>query len=728
MKVLFLACLLAIFFPGVAYAAQTSRTLQPGNTYEFIGVDARVISNVNVTGTGRYQIVAWDEDGEVTRFGMAGGRVSVGGVGGVHITPGQAMTVSFDSSRLRFRQLSGTALRRFELQPGRTLTFENSHGEGLNIRTSQGSVYSYAVFNRIGAATRFSSEQRLPQFSIPANTSVAITPVGQPMEIYFPTLWYGREITVTASGTPPLAIIELLAGQVYEIVNDGNTSRTLNLESDEGGISFDYIVRGADGHVIRYGSQLAETLQVLTNQTMAITPQGDGKLVFPQIWVEDIGINQSTATPAMFQELAPGQTLTITNNEALRTHRVFITNPDAGYDFSFDYVLQNEDDVSFGTREIVADDRSEFFLRGGSSVTITALDEVLAINIPQVDTLNTRLGATSALTRHELNPGESMMLENSGDSNIWLLTTSEDSANIDYLRRYMPSEEIISFGRTQANSASNMPASDTARAGANAFRLPGNESAHITNVSDEVITLHFSEIDELSITTTSRQALFRRQLTQGQAVQVTNVDRHYNHSFQIVNESRRSPGQTRVFEYVRYSNRENIASFGEAPIGEMEVRSGGRVNLMPLDSSHFDISIVFPREWERYLSVTTWNEAPLHRITLIPGQRTTITNNLSRSFTMRNNTSPTSAAGYFLHILPPAELEQYPWVTCPDTGETIYLDVTTREPIYRGSEDEPIYGPITLSPRHEVTIFATVGADLELWLPMRWARMLRLVR
>jgi len=338
MKILLLSCLLAILFPGVVYASQTSRTLQTGNTYEFIGVDARVISHVNITGAGRYQIVAWDEDGEVTRFGMAGGRISVAGIGGVHITPTQAMTVNFDSSRLRFRQLSGDALRRFQLQPDQTLIFENSHNETLNIRTSQGAVYSYAIFNRIGAATRFSSELRLPQFNIAASTSVAITPVDQPMEIYFPTLWYGREITVTTSETPPIAAIELLTGQVYEVSNTGNATRNLNLESEEGGVSFDYILRGADGHVIRYGSQLAENLQVQTNQTLTITPLSDGKLVFPHIWLEYISLNQGTET-AMFQELSPGQTLTITNNETLRNHRIFITNPDAGYDFSFDYVM-----------------------------------------------------------------------------------------------------------------------------------------------------------------------------------------------------------------------------------------------------------------------------------------------------------------------------------------------------------------------------------------------------
>ena len=237
-KIIFLACatLLLSLLPMTMYA----RTLQPGNVYEFVGRDARVVSHVSVTGAGRYEIVAWNERGEVTRFGTGSGRFSVSGTGGVAISPFAPITVSYDSSRVTLRQSPGTALRQIEVQTGQTLKFQNNQLANAHIRTSHrnDTRFDYVILNRIEDVVNFSRDVELAQIRVPVEGAITITATGNPVILYFPTRWLGDGLQVTTLDHPALASMELLAGQTYAFENYGTTMRTLRISQEFAGAIF----------------------------------------------------------------------------------------------------------------------------------------------------------------------------------------------------------------------------------------------------------------------------------------------------------------------------------------------------------------------------------------------------------------------------------------------------------------------------------------------------------
>jgi len=188
-KILIAAILTALLalIPTMVFASQTNRTLQPGNVYEFTGLDARVISHINVTGTGRYEIVAWNSQGEITRFGTSLGRFSVSGTGGVQVTPFAPLAVSFDTSRVRLSVQTGSALTSVDVPQGQTMRFANNHATSVNVRAANTSVFDFAAFNRSGNNTDFGRLVRLPQMSLPAGGYALVTAANSSTSIYFPT-------------------------------------------------------------------------------------------------------------------------------------------------------------------------------------------------------------------------------------------------------------------------------------------------------------------------------------------------------------------------------------------------------------------------------------------------------------------------------------------------------------------------------------------------------------
>ena len=396
---IFAAVLLA---PVAVYASQTSRTLRPGNVYEFTGIDARVISHVNSPGTGRYEIVTWNSEGDITRFGTGTGRFSISGTGGAAISPLTAITVTFDSSRLRITSQAGTALEHVQVSAGQTVQIANSRNSNMHVRTSPASNFDFALFNRMGGSTNFMQDIRMPQMSIPAGGSLMLTAVDNQMGIYFPARM-SSYITVENVGHPAIFTMELLAGQVYSISNTGNTVVNLPIVMPyEGAIfSFEYITRGRDGHVSGYGQRDTNTLQLASMNSISITPTMDGEFAFPYLWLENVSIQHGELTPR-YMPITRGQSITVTNTDANRAHSVFVRCPDNENAFELEYVIQRGYEVIANTTTVFAGGSATINLQGVSQATITIIeaDSHLAVHLPNADEITAAPSTAAAMARH----------------------------------------------------------------------------------------------------------------------------------------------------------------------------------------------------------------------------------------------------------------------------------------------------------------------------------------
>jgi hypothetical protein len=415
----------------------------------------------------------------------------------------------------------------------------------------------------------------------------------------------------------------------------------------------------------------------------------DGELFFPSAWLENLRVAYGTISP-MYQTLQSGHSLTITNNDEHRSHSVFINSPDEEYGFRLDYVTLLDDEVTVNTREFFPGDRMTLTLQAGAQTTITILESVghLEISFPDIDEITFVQIMQGALARRVLEPGQSVSVSYGGEDYIRILTVSDETnsdAVLDSVRYY--ENEIDSFGPFAVGTH---------------IVFAEGQSTLITNSSDEYITFRIPQIyldNGLEFEETEDEALFR--LVVDSPVQIENRDRHYNHSFAVQNETGRNLRGRRALEFITFAagTGNNIVDFGERGLGEIELPPQQRMVVAPVPDG-ISPSIIFPAEWYGvYFRTSAALETPLHRITLRPGRRLTVTNNTRHSFMLHNN-SETTAAGYFITTLPPG-------------------------PLHRGSVNEPAQGPIDILANTEIRITATTGADLELWMPTRWARQLR---
>jgi len=660
--------------------------LQPGNVYEFTGLDARVISHVNVTGTGRYDIVAWDSQGEITRFGTGMGRFSVSGTGGVAITPIAPLSVTFDSSRIRLQSEAGSALIHTRIPVGQTVNFANHNSVNLHIRTHQLSNFDYVIFNRAGHSTDFAREVRLPQISIPVGGSISITAALRETSVYFPSRLVGY-VTTGNLAQPAIHTIELLTGQVYALSNSSDRAYNLRIEPPfpDATFAFEYITRGRDGHVTSHGERDANQLQLAARHSISITPIMDGEMFFPSTWLRDIRVGHGVISP-IYQTIQSGRSLTITNTDAHRSHSVFISCPDDEIGFVIDYVTVLDDEVAFNTAEIFPGESKTLTLQAGAQTTITILEAEapLAISFPNIAEIASVPSPAGAIVRYVLEPGQSVYISYSGEESVRVLPVSDEQnsdAKLDYVRYY--DDEIESFGTFALRSI---------------ISFEEGQSALITNAADEKITLRIPQFyldNGLTLQASDAPALFR--LVAASPAQIENRDRHYNHSFSVQNETGRNLRQgASILEFVTYSTSTNIADFGERGLGTLEIPAGQRMIIAPVPNG-ITPSIIFPAEWYGlYFRTSAAQEAPLHRITLRPGRRLTVTNNTRNSFVLQNNSETTAAGFVFGRVMASQEVN-------------------------------PLQGPIEIDARTEIVITATSGANLELWLPTRWARQLGLV-
>ena len=733
-----LIALMVLALPITVSASQQVRVLEPGNVYEFTGLDARVVSHVSVRGAGRFQIVSWNEDGEVTRFGIAAGRFSVSGLGVTEISPLVPMTVTFDSSRLGISERAGFALRQIEIDIGETVILENRESDTLNIRTNNDAYFDFVVTNRAGDAINFDVDVRLPQISIPARGEISITAADEAVLVYFPENWYGEEVLVGESDYFTLQKFLLRPNQAYTltILTDNTYAPRLSAFYENEILLYEYVIRGRDGHVSRYGESEGEEIRLAPQQAFIITPAVYTKMYFPTEW--GIEVENGVAAP-VFLTLEPNMSLEISNSDELRAHTIFLRCSEDEREFSFDYVMLYDDEIFFTVTEDFILPQAAISLPAGATVTITAIDayEALSVSVPDIPAISADFTEHSALVRRRVSQGESVFVTSSDDVTILI---HEDP---DFIR-YDENGEILHFGIV----------SDGAY-----FELEESQSALFTS-NEYTATLIFPRVsaDALTIESRNEAALYRIELTYGEVLQIDNSDRQrYNRYFLVQSfEDRETSGF--VYDFVMTANDGTVMDYGAGIFGYHHLPINRRITLMPQEGE--TLYVAFPESWlGSTLRTRRVSHAPLHRVTVSPGRSIVLNNRTNNNFVIANNSRDTRAG---FHIYGQGEMVRRYQDFVINEGEQInygdffppgwsiifdYFDLWgfmnipappqfERIPHYEFVPARPVNihtdipeeGEIFLAAGTRITLTAALGEDLELWLPRSWAQSLGLLR
>ncbi|MCL2197695.1 MAG: hypothetical protein FWB80_02120 [Defluviitaleaceae bacterium] len=729
----FVGCLFLTFLlaPIGMQASRQTRTLQPGYVYTFTGLDARVVSHVDVAGTGRYQIVLWDYEGAVTRFGFAAGRFSVSGIGVAEVAPLSPITVTFDSSRVRVAERAGAALRQIAVS-GDTIMLENTGTERLQIRTNAAGYFDFVVANRNGVVTHFERAARLPVLSVPAGGTITVS--AELLEVYFPdNLW---QIDVLDKTAPAQALqrLELILGQVYDVTNTGDTVYTLRVFSEDNFFAYEYVIRGRDGHVVRHGETESDEIRLAARQSVSVTALADGELYFPYAWLGDLVVEGGAESP-VYVTLQAGRSIEITNTDPLRTHTVFLRCAEDMGEFSFEYVtLCDDDDLFFNVVRDFIGERASVTVPSDSMVVVTALSPVSA-SVPDIPAVSYRASALPALTRRVLSPA--VYAENTTGRDIPFSVYSIEETGIDFLLKD-DGGTILTFGRIPHDGR---------------FLLESGQSAVFS--SDDGAVLIYPQLAALTIEQRDYPALYRRVLSYGEVLQIDNIDRARNRLLLVQNEG--EDYAEYAYDFVMAATQGNIVmDYGFGLFGWYLLPVNRRITIMPQED--VTLSVVFPQEWYgRYLRLRSVAEEPLYRITVAPGRSVNLFNRAATAFALANN-SRTTRAGF--HVSGPGEwVREFDAVIMP--GEVInpgdlfppgwstlfeYLGIMP-EPIYTGPRTEyiprevyvpqrpvdvrrdlPEDGDIILPANGRITVTAALGEDLEIWIPRSWARQMRITR
>ena len=683
-----LVFLTVLFVQADVSAGGSMRTLQPGRTYEFVGVNPGLISHVNVSG-GKYEFVEKNADGQIVRFGFSDRRITISGTSRMAITPVSPLRVSFDSGRLRLYVSEGSVLEQSDVQPGQTISINNQGNKDAHVRVSliRGYYYDFVILDGFGEVTGFDFESRFPQISLPAGGSVVITAGHRAITVYYPS---SLGIWVSWPLEPIMTVQPLLVGFQTSISNESRAAREFVVRTP-GGVNFRYtfVLRGSDGHTVDYGSSTGNNLSVPPRSTLYITPLISAELAFPSKFGT---IALASGNISAYQSLQPGETIVVANTNNTLAHRIFAASSTAFGYFSLDYVLYQNGSFSWGIAENITTEWA-INLEAGAVIIITVTDAIghAAINIPSVEGISFSSRYETAKIRYFLTPGESAYVINNSSYLVDVLFSADNLRfGPDYVRYDLRSGDVESFGR--AGVLGNI-------------ELGREESVLITSTEYPVAVAIPRALTDygLTIETSERTALVRIPLRHNETLQVDNSDRRFNRFVVVEDDTWRS---TRGFTYdfsltqLPGATRYTVLDFGINEPGLHIMPPNSRLSILPEYRS--EASVAFPSEWyNRVLRTRFVYTAPLHRFTLAPGRHITLSNTTNDDFVIANNSSP-SGAGF--HLRQPGESTRIPVGEVAKTGD------------------------ITLAARERIVVIAARGANLEMWLPRSIARQLGLLR
>jgi hypothetical protein len=697
--VLFVLCLAGItaFMPLAVQAANVTRTLQPGRVYTFTGQDRRVISHINVTGTGRYQYVAVNNHGDVVSYGFSVGRVSVTGEGFTQVSPLETMTVSFDSARLALREAEGEALRQISLGNGQTLSVQNLGRLNRHIRTNQNASFDLVVTNASGGLTFLDRDVRFPQFSLPANGEAVMTAAGRGLLVYFPNLWYGEVVQSRFLPHPAIVTHTLREGVSYVISHGGRRNAAAATVAAEplftsAAFSYDFIVRDHNGFSIRHGETSGNRITVQPQQPMTVTPHMDADLFFP--FAGDLRLRVTDSDAPAYYLLEAGRSVRISNSDPVRAYNVYISTDLAGASVVFDYTLENEDGI-------------QFFPNGRTGAINVPPESILTIMagfpddwLPQELTL--RFSDSDAITfeaaeptaaRYKLQAGKSLIFINESDEELSLHIQNPNDTFFDHVITDLDGEIIYLFDQLRTQEFE--------------FLLLPEHRVHFTNPNgdeeSDPIRIRFPLAwYEAGLLTeeTDAPALRTHTLEAGEALRFDNVNTRYTMPLRVeAAHITRNPS----FEYVLTAPNNEVLSYGTQGTGIFQQRYNSRLTIMPAGNTTLHVS--YPAEWHsRIFRTVAAANPPLHHIVLRPGEHFILNNQTGNALNLSNNSAP-NGSGYFIH----------PGLALPNQTLQIPPNVN------------PSHGAIHLPRNTTLTLIVGRGTDLHIWMPFAWARQLRLI-
>jgi plastocyanin len=391
--------------------------------------------------------------------------------------------------------------------------------------------------------------------------------------------------------------------------------------------------------------------------------------------VTALSVKTGAKAAVSYYPVEPHKTLVIKNTDPDYPHAVRIENAQSGRNFKFDYAVENEGTTNFASEYSAG----EMSVPPNAVLTLTAREDALIVRLPSsVGQISIANGTTPALIYAQIQAGVSFVAGNNGGEPVTMTAIKGDKVGFwDYLRRDTE-HEILTFGRVGTEQP---------------YTLEPGETTHFTNTENFAVKFIFPSsllTQGLYVDFTDAPALYRRVLTFGEALAVTNKDKTYSKELTVAEEDNKPSD----YDYAAVNTKGELQDFGLGRAGVVSVKNSQTLIIAPQSGSV--LSVRYPYEMHETVFAAADAAAPLHRITLAPGEKVTFTNKSRVKTYVINNSSGTGSAAYFLR----------------DKADT--------RPI--GRNEEPVIGDINIPGNDTITITAAAGDDLKIWLPVEWVK------
>ncbi|MCL2665702.1 MAG: hypothetical protein FWE82_08820, partial [Defluviitaleaceae bacterium] len=312
-----------------ASQGNTTMTLYSGRAYEFVNTDPNSTMFVSFIGNNvvSYDFVMKDQSGDIVGFGISGGRIQIrnGGTTTVTMTNRASVQVSYNASRLKVIDTSGSALWRENIAGSQTISIQNNSSERSaefsidNTGRSAYARYDLVIRDNTGIVTHYSANNIFTSIIVPSGGSAMLTAIGDAgMRLMAPADTINNMVTIKKDNTPALAFRVIEGGKTVAITNGGFSDYQLRVSSVAGTVSniqYDFVNLDGRNFVTDFNQASAGLLiNILVDNTFVITPTSAIRLTFPSEWAQNGLTIAERQTEALTSFNIPGgKTFTLTN-------------------------------------------------------------------------------------------------------------------------------------------------------------------------------------------------------------------------------------------------------------------------------------------------------------------------------------------------------------------------------------------------------------------------------
>jgi hypothetical protein len=565
----------------------------------------------------------------------------------------------------------------YTVEPGKTYVITNTdpdypHSVRIeNQLTGENFKYDYSLQNE--DTVNYATEYSVGEMSLPPGGVLTLTARDDTLVIKLPSAV--SSVSAAPGDKPAVSYYPVARGGTLVITNaDPDYPQSVRIENAEAGrnFQFDYALTEVD--TVSYASRYsAGEMSLPPNGELTLTALDEALVIKIPGAVTSVSVKKGAKAAVSYYQVEPNETLVIKNTDADYPHAVRIENAQSGRNFKFDYAVEDEGATSFASEYSAG----EMSVPPSAVLTLTARDEALVVRLPSSnDKLNIASGASPALIYAQMRAGVSFIAGNNGGEPITITALKGDKDGFwDYLR-CDDENEIVSYGR----AGTGQP-----------YTLEPGETTHFTNTEDFAVRFVFPAsllTQGLYASLTDAPALYRRVLTYGEALAVTNKDKTYSNELTVAEEDNKPAD----YDYAAVGAKGELQSFGIGSAGVVQVKNSETFIIAPQSGSA--LSVRYPYEMHGTVFTAADTAAPLHRITLAPGEKVTFTNKSWTKEYVINNNSGAGSAAYYLR------------------------DRANTKPI--GRNETPVTGDISIPSNDTVTITAATGDDLKIWLPVEW--------